>query len=236
MFEPAVADGVLQVRRPGTRWLSTGLDGGFVDAPAAYNVSVPEGFERTDVAAYATERRRRAGFEAPGPALLTGVDLEHARGARAEPVEVYATVGLSNPTALAVPPDAGPADDRRSSLDGPGRAGTVNLVVGTTRALADGALATLLALVAEAKAATLTALAGFTGTTTDAVVVGTDPDGDPVRFAGSATPVGAAAMAAVRDAVAASFRSRYADRMPPDSVTDAAYGRRLDREADVFEV
>lgn len=236
MFESTVADGVLQVRRPGTRWLSTGVDGGFIDAPATYNVAVPDGFERTDVAAYATERRRRAGFEAPGPALLTGVDLEHARGARAEPVEVYATVGLSNPTALAMPPDAAPTEARLSNPDEPGRAGTVNLVVGTTRALDDGALATLLALVAEAKAATLTALAGFTGTTSDAVVLGTDPGGDPAGFAGSATTVGAAAMACVRDAVTASFRSRDAERAPPASVADAEYGRRVDREADVFEV
>lgn len=236
MFEPAVADGVLQVRRPGTRWLSTGVDGGFIDAPAAYNVSVPTGFERTDVAAYAAERRRRAGFDAAGPALLTGVDLEHARGARAGSVETYATVGLSNPTALAVPPDTVPADDRPSNPDGGRRDGTVNLIVGTSRALDDGALATLLALVAEAKAATLTALVGFTGTTTDAVVLGTDPEGDPAGFAGSATPVGAAAIACVRDAVTASFRSRYADQAPPASVADAEYGRRADREADVFEV
>ena len=96
-FETAVAEGVLRFRRPATRWLSTGWAGGFADAPAAYNVTVPEGWERTDLDAYIDERRHEAGFGADavagddggsaavsaGPALLTGVAMRHARVARA---------------------------------------------------------------------------------------------------------------------------------------------------------
>jgi adenosylcobinamide hydrolase len=231
IFETAVDDGVCQLRRRGTRWLSTGACGGMETADAAYNVRVPEGFDREDLAAYVAERRERAGFDADGPALLTGVELRHARGARLDPVEVHATVGVSNPAALPLDPDGG-GGDRDGAAPPPG---TVNLVVGTTRALEAAALANLVAVAAEAKAATLLSLAGFPGTTSDAVVVGTDPSGEPARFSGSATPVGAAARACVRDAVAASFRSRYAEATVPSAVAAAEHGVVTDERAEVFE-
>lgn len=232
MFETRVAEGVLRLARPGTRWLVTDHDGGYRTADAAYNVSVPEGFDRTDLAAYVRERRERAGFPDAGPALLTGVSLTHARGARSGPVEAVATVGLSNPATLPMTPDGEQSSDSADH----DRVGTVNLLVGTTRALSEGGLATLLATAVEAKTATLTATTGFSGTTSDGVVVGTDPDGDPAAFAGSATPVGAATRACVREAVRASLASRYADRSVPASVADADHGVVTDREATVFAV
>lgn len=230
MFETAISEGVMQVGRPGTRWLSSGHAGGVRRGAAAYNVSVPEGFERTDLDAYLDERRERAGFGEPGPSLLTGVALRHARGARSGPVEAFATAGLSNPAALPMDPGGG---DRDREPAGAG-AGTVNVVLGTSRALDDGALAALHAGAVEAKTATLLAETGFPGTTTDAVVAGCDPDGDPAAFAGSATTVGAAARACVREAVRASLRSRYADESLPRSVEDADYGVKTTRRADVF--
>jgi adenosylcobinamide hydrolase len=230
MFETTIADGVLELHRPGTRWLSTGWDGGFERAKAAYNVTVPEGWERTDLGAYIDERRERAGFTAGGPTLLTGVEMRHARGARLDPVVAYATVGLSNPAALPMEPTG--TDEGR--FDGPYGVGTVNLVVGTTRYLNEAALAMFLGVVVEAKTATLLAESGFSGTTTDAVVVGSDEIGEPATFAGSATPVGAAARACVREAVRASFRSRYAEREVPRSVADAEHGVVTDRRAEVF--
>lgn len=237
MFEATIADGVLQLRREGTRWLSTGWDGGRSRADAAYNLTVPEGWSRTDLETYVEERLDRAGFDDPGPALLTGVDVRHARGARLDPVVAYATVGLSNPAALPIDEsiDRGTidstSDDR--STDRPGT-GTVNLIVGTDRSLSEGGLANLIAVVAEAKAATLLELAGVPGTTTDAIVVADDEAGPDVTFTGSGTPVGDAARACVREAVQASFRSRYADRDPPESVAEAEYGTRTDRRATVF--
>jgi adenosylcobinamide hydrolase len=227
-----VADGVLRVSGP-DRWLATGPGGGLRTAPVAYNISVPEGFDRTDLDSYVTERRERAGFEREGPALLTGVGLEHARGARAEPVTVVATAGLSNPAALPMNPDA--SDDGAEAEAADREPGTVNLLVGTTRALDRGALATLLATAVEAKTATLQSLTGFTGTTSDAVVVGCHRDGEPADFAGSGTPVGAATRACVRDAVRASLDSRYTDRAIPGSVTDADHGVRTGERATVFE-
>lgn len=237
MFEATVRDGVLQVAGDGARWLSTGWDGGFRDADAAYNVSVPEGWERTDLTAYVTERRNRADFAARGPALLTGVDLRHLRGARSGPVVVYATAGVSNPAALPMQsvetaPETSVAADRGAGEDDP--AGTVNLVVGTTRALDDAAAATLLAVAVEAKTAVLLAETGFPGTTTDAAVIGTHPDGERATFVGSATPVGDATRACVRDAVRASLRSRYAERDRPESVADAEHGTVTARRTEVF--
>jgi len=241
-----VREGVCRVRREGARWLATGFDGGYRTADAAYNVSVPEGFDRTDLASYVRERRERAGFDADGPAMLTGVDIDHARGARCGSVAVVATVGLSNPATLPVDGGGGSADDPTTSDDeardgappGPDDdppAGTVNLLVTTTRALDDGALATLLGTAVEAKTATLSAETGFTGTTSDAVVVGTDPDGDRAAFAGSATPVGAATRACVREAVRAALAARYPDRSFPRSVADADHGTATDRTATLFE-
>ncbi|ACM55841.1 adenosylcobinamide amidohydrolase [Halorubrum lacusprofundi] len=248
MFEAAVRDGVLRLRRPETRWLSTGWNGGRLRADAAYNVSVPEGFDRTDLGAYRDERLARAGFksEEDPPTLFTGVSMVHAYGARLGSVVAYATVGLSNPAMLPMDPtgvtgatdDAGDSEPGAAASTGepPRRPGTVNLVVGTTRRLADGAAANLVAVAAEAKAATLLATAGVPGTTSDAVVVGDDPTGEPAAFSGSATPVGAAARVCVRDAVRASLRSRYPDGDLPGPAADAEHGVVADERAEVFEL
>jgi len=233
VFAATRADGVLRAAREGTRWLATTPEGGYRAADAAYNVTVPTGFDRTDLSAYARERRRAAGFDADGPALFTGVPQRHARGARAGAVTAVATVGLSNPAALPPDPDGTPPD--RGDAERPG-SGTVNVVVATSRALDDAGLATLLATAVEAKAATLLAEAGVPGTTTDAAVAGCDPAGEPSAFAGSATAVGAAARACVREAVTASLSARYEADAPPAAVADAEHGVETTRQAAVFRV
>jgi len=253
MFEATVSEGVLRLRRPETRWLSTGWDGGRSRAATAYSVAVPKGFARTDLATYRDERLARAGFadgndgrsaegtdadrDAP-PTLFTGVSMEHARGARLGPVVAYATVGLSNPAMLPMEP-AGAGDSAGSAPEAAGSPvdppGTVNLIVGATRRLAPGAAANLVAVAAEAKAATLLAAAGVPGTTSDAVVVADDPEAEPAEFSGSATAVGGAARACVRDAVRASLRSRYPDGDVPGPAADAEHGVVTDDRAEVFD-
>lgn len=227
-FRVATSDGVLRFGRPGTRWLSTGADAGRSTADAAYNITVPEGFDRTDVGAFVDGRLATAGF-APGPALLTGVAQRHARGARSGTVTAVATAGLSNPATLPMEPtgDAGP-----TASDPP--PGTVNVLLGTTRSLEAGRLAGLLAAAVEARTATLLATTGYTGTTSDAVVVGADPDGERAAFAGSATDLGADVRACVREAVRASLDARYADEGPPPSLDEASHGARIDRRAVPF--
>lgn len=227
MFETTRRDGIIQARREGARWLSTAWDGGYRAADAAYNVAVPTAFERTDLDAYRHERLASADFPV-GPTLLTGVGMCHARCARSGPVAVLATAGLSNPVALPVGAEAGTTVE---TSDDQWRPGTVNLVVGVDRALDDGGLATLLATAVEAKAATLLSVTDAPGTTSDAVLAGTVPTAERADFAGSATEVGAAARACVRDAVLASLRSRYDDA--PPAVADAEYGVVTDRQTDV---
>lgn len=237
MSETRVVDGVLRFSRPDTRWLSTGWNGGLVSADAAYNVTVPEGFDRTDIEAYTRDRRRDAGFDDPGPTLLTGVDMAHACGARHDSVVCVATAGISNPAVLPMEPE-GEAQTAGSheatEVDEP-HPGTVNLLLGTTHALDDGALATMLATAVEAKTATLLARTGFPGTTTDAVVVGCDPTGESTPFAGSSTAIGASARACVREAVSASLESRYETTDLPASVDDATYGVTTRQQATVFD-
>jgi len=229
MAEVTTRDGVCQCRRDGARWLGTGPEGGYRHADAVYNVTVPEGFDRTDLAAYVDQRRRGAGFEIVGPGLLTGVDVAHARCARVGPVTAVATVGLSNPAILPLEPSGSDGTDGTEAW----RPGTVNLLVVTEHALGDGPLAELLTTCVEAKTATLTQIAGVPGTTSDAAFVGTFPDGAQAAFAGSATAVGASARACVRDAIRASFTARYADSEPPDSVDGARHGVVTDRQTDV---
>lgn len=234
MFESTIREGVLRVRREGTRWLSSGWSGGPSRGPVAYNISVPEGWSRTDLDAYVTERKARANFEGDGPTLLTGVDLQHARAARHGPVTVFATAGISNPAVLPREPPAATVDHSRVSSEDHTDAGTVNLIVGTDHSLGDGALANLLAVAVEAKTATLLAETGFPGTTTDAVVVGCTPTGEVAEYTGSATEVGAAARACTRDAIRASLRSRYPDGGYPHSLDDAEYGTRTTARPDVY--
>jgi len=232
MFETTVTDGITRLAREGTRWLVTGYSGGYRRADAAYNLTVPTGFDRTNLDSYVDGRLADAGFPDDGPALLTGVNQAHARGATAGSVTAVATAGLSNPATL--PLDPGNASEGEVSEGR--RPGTVNLFVGTTRALGDGALATLLATAVEAKTATLQAMTGFTGTTSDAVVVGTASDGDPTDFAGSGTAVGDATRACVRDALQDTLAARYADEDWPATVEAADSGIVTDRATEQFRV
>ncbi|MFB6224377.1 MAG: adenosylcobinamide amidohydrolase [Haloarcula sp.] len=233
MFETTVRDGICQIRREGARWLSTAWDGGYRDADAVYNVTVPDGFERTDLGVYREERLSDVGFPV-GPSLLTGVHMEHARCARSDPVAVLSTAGLSNPAAFPMT-EGTTADKATNPVDSPDwRPGTVNLVVGVDRALDDGTLATLLGTVVEAKAATLLDAAGVPGTTSDAAIVGCVPSADAASFAGSATEIGAAARVCVRDAIRASLTARYdGDDLP--TVEGADYGVVTDCDTDLFQ-
>ena len=227
VFEITISDGALQAGRPDTDWLSTGVDGGRERADAAYNITVPSGWDDTDLSEYVARRTAAAGFETDGPALLTGVEQQHARRAVLDPVEALVTAGLSNPATLP-PGDATESSTTttadRTTPDATEHCGTINIIVGTTRALPPAALASLLAGVAEAKTATLSHRTDFTGTTSDAVIVGSDPAGEPAQFVGSATTVGQAARACVRDGLTAAVDARYPDGELPRSVADADYG------------
>jgi adenosylcobinamide hydrolase len=238
MCETRVEAGVCRLRLSGGRWLATGHAGGYRRADRAVNVTVPSDFDRRDLASYVAERCDRAGFEACGPALLTAVDQAEARGATAGSVTVVATAGLSNPASLPQEDLAADASHDRTGDAAPGDQrppfGTVNLMVATTRALADGGLAGCLATAVEAKTATLQALTGFTGTTTDGVAIGADPDGERAAYVGSSTDLGRDVRVAVRDALRASLAATYDGGDPPASVAAADHGAVTRRPATVF--
>ncbi len=216
MFEYERTEEQLTLSRPGTRWLSTGVNGGYTTAPRAHNLTVPDGFGRTDLLTYATER---IGEEPMGPTLLTAVRQTNAKGARDGPVEVVATAGVSNPAVLSMAETGG--NDREVESDEPTGPGTVNVFVGARRTLSDSGLAGLLSTAVEAKTATLLGLVGCTGTTSDAIAVGCGQVGEPTAFAGSATAIGNAARVCVRDAVRASLESRYEGSPPaPETTAD----------------
>lgn len=219
VVQTLVRSGVLRIFRPGTKWLSTGANGGYSTGPVAYNITVPSGWDRKDLDRYTRSRLREAGFESRGPALLTGVSMEHARIARAGPAAVVATAGVSNPAVF----ENGSVNTERSRSEEPST-GTVNIIVCVERNLSAGAHANLVAVAAEAKAAALLAETGFPGTTTDAIIVGCDPDAATAEFSGSATTVGAAVRRCVYHAVMASLHSRYAETDLPESVDAAEYG------------
>ncbi len=234
MFETTIRAGVLQVSSENCRWFSTTWNGGYSTGNVAYAITVPEGWNETDLNEYQKIRRERAEFVGTGPTLFTGVSLDHVRGARADSIEVYATVGLSNPATL--PMETTDSEAEPYVGDDEYFAGTVNLIVGTTRALTDGALGNLLATVIEAKTATLMAETGFTGTTSDAVVVASDPAGERARFVGSATRIGNATRACVRDAVRASLASRYPASEYPNTIDEAEYGVITSQRTEVFQI
>jgi len=232
IFESRLRSNVLQVRSTTTDWLSTGFDGGSQQSDVAYNITVPEDWTETELAAYVNERLTNAGFEQSGPSLLTGVDQRHGGRAVLDPVEVIVTAGVSNPTTL--PP--GSATETPADTDTTFQPGTINIIAGTTRALSDGALANMISVVTEAKTATLLRLTGFSGTTSDAVIVGSDPNGQETQFSGSSTTVGRAARACVRDALTAALNSRYETEPMPESVDSADYGCATTVEATIMRL
>lgn len=218
MFESERTEDRLTLRRPDTRWLSNGFDGGYVTADAAHNLTVKKGFERTDLAAYAAER---LGAEPTGPTLLTGVSQEHARGARYGPIEAVVTAGLSNPAVLPLKGSRNKGPETSGEEADLEPTGTVNLFVGSSEPLTDGGLAGLLATAVEAKTAVLTEVAGCTGTTSDAVVVGCPNTAEGRSFAGSATEIGNAARVCVRDGLVAALSARYdGEEIPPPDGTE----------------
>jgi len=243
MFEATRRGDVLELRRPETVWLSTGWQGGRCRADALHSLTVPEGWYPEEMAADVEERLEEAGFERDGPVLLTGVDARHARGARLGPVEVFATAGVSNPAELPVqdpwregtPEECEGRERKAPQGDDRPRSGTVNVVVATERALEDAALTNLVAVAAEAKAATLSKLIGVPGTTSDAIVAATDSTGEHSEYSGSATEVGSAARVCVRDAVSAALAARYPAGNFPRGVEEAEYGVVADERASVFE-
>jgi adenosylcobinamide hydrolase len=192
-----------------------------VTADAAHNLTVPKGFDRTDLSAHVAER---LGSVPEGPALLTGVQQANARGARNGAVEVVATAGLSNPAVLPVGENSDADASDRPTTDRGFEPGTVNIFVCSPKPLTDGGLGGLLATAVEAKTATLSALAGCTGTTSDAIAVGCPDEDGGASFAGSATTMGNATRVCVREAIHGALAAHYDGIENIPDPTDTPHG------------
>lgn len=210
---PTVHRGLLTWEVP-AGWValsSASVGGGLVRPRWVANLTVDEGFTRTDLEAYTVERLAAQAphldLGRPGVALLTAADVGQAEEAMEEvaateglePVTAWATVGVTKPTWAAggrIP---------ATSLESPG---TINIVVALPVPLTVSALVQAVGTVTEAKAQALVE-AGVpgTGTASDAVVVlspeGVDGDVAPVPFAGVRSTCGAALARTVHGAVAA---------------------------------
>ncbi len=219
MFETTHNEGVLQLAYRNAKWVSSGWNGGITTAHSAYNISVPDPWEHTDLGTYEENRRSQAGFSTPGPSLFTSVSLEHAYITTDYPVSVIATAGLSNPTNYQSPTS-------RSSGDSANREarGTVNLLLGIERNLPDHCLIEVLCGAIEAKTLTLLQETGIPSTTTDAAIAGCTQTDEELQFAGSATDLGQAVRRCTRDAILASLHSNYPNQQYPSDETDATYG------------
>ncbi|KUG51156.1 hypothetical protein AVL62_13025 [Serinicoccus chungangensis] len=214
-------------------WVALGsasVGGGLVRPRWVTNLMVEDGFDRTDLAAYADERAGELGLTGPGTTLLTAADVRQVESAEVGGVACWATVGVTKPT-WAVAPARGadaPREDRAPRPDqprqgrrpAPGRPrgeqvgeappppGTINIVVALPVALSTSALVQAVGTVTEAKAQVLVQ-AGVpgTGTASDAVVVlcpEAAEEGGPVEaFAGVRSVWGQRVARAVHAAVAA---------------------------------
>jgi len=225
----------LRLRRPETRWLSTGW-GGRLRADAAYNVSVPEGFDRTDLGAYRDdERLARAGFksEEDPPTLFT----RRFDGPR---VRRTSRIGRRVRDRRAVEPgDVADGSDGSDRSDGRcWRLGARRRGVdrGTAPATRYGQPGSRNDAAARRRRGGEPRRGRGRGEGRDVARDGGRAGDDERRggrrrrpdrgaaFSGSATPVGAAARVCVRDAVRASLRSRYPDGDLPGPAADAEHG------------
>ncbi|WP_298750128.1 adenosylcobinamide amidohydrolase [uncultured Serinicoccus sp.] len=209
---------------------SASVGGGLVRPRWVTNLMVDDGFDRTDLAAYADERAAELGLTGPGTTLLTAADVRQVATAEVEGVRCWATVGVTKPT-WAVAPAAGPGSPAERVGEAPPPPGTINVVVALPVALSTSALVQALGTITEAKAQVLVQ-AGVpgTGTASDAVAilcpevpegVLDDPCGPAEAFAGVRSAWGQRVARAVHAAVAAGLA---AHPWRADSVAGGAGG------------
>ena len=186
-------------RRPSLAVSSATLGGGLGPCDWVLNATVPHDYDRADPGDHLAELARDAGLGGRGVGLMTAVDVDTVAVGHDAGVQVWATVGIDDPTwAAADPPGWHVADDARR----PAPVGTINVVVAVPVRLADGALVNAALTATEAKVQALVGL-GFagTGTPTDAVCVVCPADGPAEPYGGPRSVWGARVARAVHAAM-----------------------------------
>ena len=156
------------------------------------NANVPSDYSRLDPDVHVREIATALSLSADGTGMLTAASVRRAQHADDNGAQVWATVGLRQPTLAA-------ASDEPAEL-----VGTINVVAWLPVALAPAALVNAVTTVAEAKAQALfdRGVAG-TGTATDAVVIACPDRGREEAFGGPRSTWGSRLARAVHTSVRA---------------------------------
>lgn len=151
--------------------LSTGVNGGRRRVNYILNIQVPHDFPHADPEGYIDGVVRTLHLDGDCVALLTAVEMRNVQVAEEDPVTVFTTAGVTHPSF----------------------AGTINLIIVSSRKLSEGAMANAIITATEAKTRALLDIGfTFTGTKTDAVVVAYERvlDGETIQYAGPSTEFG----------------------------------------------
>ncbi len=169
--------------------LSTGVDGGRKATKNILNIQVPHDFSHDDPKSYIKEIAASMKLEGGYVALLTAVEMKNVQILNDACVTVFITAGF-NPSSF----------------------GTINIIVISSTTLSEGAIAGTIITATEAKARALFDC-GFnlTGTTTDAMVVAYENNGEgaPIWYSGPATPLGRRVTKLVRSGVKDALKAHY---------------------------
>ncbi len=175
-----IRDGTLFLR--GTfRAASTGIGGGIGRVTTIFNHTVSRSFDHADPAKYMDLVVAAQGFSSDYYGLLTAVAMRHLCVLQYDFITVFVTAGVSNP-----------------NPHHPHERHTINVIVYSREGMTDAALLETIVTVTEAKAQALHDMGyGFSGTTTDAVIVAHEDDAVRHTYAGTLTEAGRRVYAAV---------------------------------------
>lgn len=170
--------------------LSSGVGGGRKAVKNILNVQVPHNFSHNDPEGYIQDLAASMKLEGGYVALLTAVEMKNVRILHDACVTVFVTAGLTNPSSF----------------------GTINIIVISSEALSEGAIAGTIITATEAKTRALIDKGlQFTGTTSDAIVVACEnsSQGEPILYSGPATPFGSRVAKLVRLGVKEALKAYY---------------------------
>ena len=170
--------------------LSTGVDGGRRATKNILNIQVPHDFSHDDPKSYIEGVAASLKLEGGCIALLTAVEMKNVQILNDACVTVFVTAGFTNSSSF----------------------GTINIIVISSATLSEGAITGTIITATEAKARALFDC-GFnlTGTTTDAMVVAYENNGEgaPIWYSGPATPLGRRVTKLVRSGVKDALKAHY---------------------------
>jgi adenosylcobinamide hydrolase len=201
-----IRESTLFIRGP-MKAASTGIHGGIRSVSTIFNHTVPKSFDHREPLRYLTGIADRHGFSHEFFGLLTAVNMASLCIFHYDYLTTFVTAGVSNP-----------------NPEGPN---TINIIVHSRQPLSDGAMLETIVTATEAKAKALQKMGyAFTGTTTDAVVVAHEGEGEAHEYAGTLTEVGRRVYQSVQVGVQEALRRHEGEipRSAPSLFIFSRYG------------